>query len=278
MTETFGKAINQEKSPLPPEEVDFKNSRGLTIVGDFHSTPSDSVIIMAHGLGVNRHESDGIFDTTAQVLRDAGFNVLQFDFSGQGESPKEKPETAITPEQNIDDLVSAIKYVKERGLKHIGLLGCSFGAYTSCKAYNPHDVEALLLWAPVSNRASSPEDYYLTNDGRNDLKNAENIEKLGYAIRQNARSYGSVRVGREVFKEWRTLSQKDLLSKIECPTLIIQTSEDPRTPAEDSRTAMDYLPKGSKLEIVEGKKHPFEGKIDGVAKTSAEWFMSHLPR
>src|SRR4030042_2476976 len=148
------------------QKVEYKTSRGLTIVADFYSAPSNSVVIMSHGLGGSRGE-DGRFDKAAEAFQSEGYNVLKFDFSGHGESPLEEPNTPVDPNDERDDLLSAIDYVRQKGINKIGLLGFSFGGYISCRIYDPKVIQALALWSPVTNRDSSPEEYFLTDDSRN---------------------------------------------------------------------------------------------------------------
>lgn len=81
------------------ERVEFENSRGLTLVGDYLQADSDAGIVMAHGFTGDRTEWD-YFDQVAEYLNDSGYNVLKFDFSGSGESDDEP----ITIGNQVEDL------------------------------------------------------------------------------------------------------------------------------------------------------------------------------
>jgi alpha-beta hydrolase superfamily lysophospholipase len=67
------------------EYITFNNSRGLNLSGRFYPAGSDGIIIMCHGLTADK-SSLGRFDILAESFRLSGFNVLNFDFSGCGES------------------------------------------------------------------------------------------------------------------------------------------------------------------------------------------------
>ena len=63
------------------ERVTFTNSRGLTLVGNLHPPPAQSIIIMCHGFTSDK-SSRGRFDRLGQTFAAHGYGVLAFDFSG----------------------------------------------------------------------------------------------------------------------------------------------------------------------------------------------------
>jgi len=68
----------------------------------------------------------------------------------------------------------------------------------------------------------------------------------------------------------------EALSKVKAPTLLIVGGLDTEV-LELNRTAFEKLHCVKKLEIVPGASHLFEekGKLERVAKLSADWFLSH---
>lgn len=115
------------------EKVTFQNSKGLNLVGIFHFPEKEtkSVIIMAHGFTGDKDEW-GRFVKTAEEFCKNGFTVFRFDFSASGESDGD----SITVKQWVDDLKSAINFVKQKGYSNIGLLGLSLGGLCSILAYD----------------------------------------------------------------------------------------------------------------------------------------------
>ena len=69
----------------------------------------------------------------------------------------------------------------------------------------------------------------------------------------------------------------DYLQKVKAPTLLIVGGNDP-TVLDLNKKALVRLSVLKKLEIVSGASHLFEepGKLEEVAKLSADWFLAHL--
>ena len=70
---------------------------------------------------------------------------------------------------------------------------------------------------------------------------------------------------------------QDHLPKVKAPTLLIVGGND-QTVLDLNRKAMARLSVLKKLEIVPGASHLFEepGKLEEVARLSADWFLAHL--
>jgi pimeloyl-ACP methyl ester carboxylesterase len=114
----------------------WKNSDSTQSVGWFLSRDKAApAIILSHGYGANR--SDLL--TLAFELWKSGFHVLVYDLRGHGESPV-KWSGLGTYEK--DDLLSAIKFLKERKNEsgqllldgRVGLYGVDVGGYISLVA------------------------------------------------------------------------------------------------------------------------------------------------
>jgi len=102
------------------EKVAFKNSRNKTLIGNLSSLKSKSIIILTHALANDKSER-GKLDAVTNKLNESGFNTLAFDFSGCGESD----DDTISVEKQVDDLKSAIEFVKKKGFEKIALFGHS---------------------------------------------------------------------------------------------------------------------------------------------------------
>ncbi len=245
------------------EKVFFRNSTGLRLAGVFHNPPTDrrSVIIMSHGFTGDKDEW-GMFPQTAAEFSDAGFAVFRFDFGGSGESDI----TSITVEKQTNDLKSAIDFVKEKGFDNIGLFGLSMGGLCSVLACGG-DIKALVLWAPVT-KAKTPTV----------LKNGDLMSELkekGYIVIRN-RVGKEFRIDEKYLTERQSLNQKEILSRLNIPVLIIHGDRDDIVPVTHSKEAMAYLKKGSKLEIIEGADHGFNGFVPEVTDISRNWFIKEM--
>jgi alpha-beta hydrolase superfamily lysophospholipase len=124
------------------ERVTFKNSRNLTLVGNLHSTPSKSAIVLAHGFTSDK-SSDGRFDRLGESLHSLGYSVLAFDFGGCGESD----DDILNIDHQLDDLKSAISFVQSKGAGAIGLHGHSLGSLICLKSCSPKIATMLLTGA-----------------------------------------------------------------------------------------------------------------------------------
>lgn len=242
------------------KRVTFKNSRGLRLVGRFYKGSSKSAVIMSHGFTGDKSEW-GRFDRTAEALNKAGFTVFSFDFSGCGESE----DDSLTVEKQVDDLQSAIDFIKQKGFKKLGLLGHSLGGLISLKNLNK-GIRALVLWAPATAPKMDIQSWY----SRRQLKE---MEDTGYLVKK--RDMGVRRkfiIEKGMFDELASINQEKLLSKVKCPVLIIHGDKDDVVPVENSQQAMQYLPAGSKLEVIKGADHSFYEQLDKFIGHTVEWF------
>jgi pimeloyl-ACP methyl ester carboxylesterase len=121
------------------EAIELQTSDRLTLGGVWiPADGSDKAIVIMHGHG-------GSYDYDlyrAPALHTAGFNVLLFDFRAHGRS-EGKRMTFGYEEQR--DVLAAIAFLHKRGIRHIGLLGFSYGGMAAMiSTPNSPDVEAVI--------------------------------------------------------------------------------------------------------------------------------------
>ncbi|MBN1644698.1 alpha/beta hydrolase [Candidatus Woesearchaeota archaeon] len=248
------------------ERVIFKNSRGLNLVGNLYSASSKTIIIMSHGFTGDKSEW-GSFDKIAEALHKENYNVLAFDFSGSGESD----DDSLTVDKEVDDLKSAIKYVKSRGFTKIGLFGHSLGGLVSLKNYN-NDITTMVLTAPVTNKK---ENYGNKKFNSEQLKE---LEEKGYITKIRDKGIRrKIIIDKQMLKDRENVNQEELLKNIKCPVLIIHGDQDKSVPLEDSKNAMQYLSNESKLEIIPRATHGYDF-IDKFIEYTISWFTKYLPK
>jgi pimeloyl-ACP methyl ester carboxylesterase len=222
---------------------------------------------MSHGFTGDKSEW-GRFDKVAEALNQSGFNVLTFDFSGSGESD----DDSLTVDKQIDDLNSAIKFVKSKDYKRIGLFGHSLGGLISLRCYTS-EIVTMVLWAPVTNKVK------YTWDKRYSKEQLQELRETGYITK--IRDVGVRRkiiIDEQMLKDRETVDQKDLLKNIDCPILIIHGKKDESVPYSDSEEAIKLLSSNSKLELVDEAGHGFYEHMDIIIKLSKDWFENHLQR
>ncbi|MEX2554911.1 MAG: alpha/beta fold hydrolase [Actinomycetota bacterium] len=139
---------------MTAERVEFRNARGLKLVGDL--TPGgDAAVVLCHGFTGDRHE-DGRFDIAARALNKDGFTVLTFDFAGSGESD----DLPITVAGEVEDLRAALAFVRDRGAEQVAVLGLSLGAEVAAHVAADEQIDALVFWAPVTAPSSDRTVWY----------------------------------------------------------------------------------------------------------------------
>jgi len=241
------------------EKVEFRNNRGLKLVGILEPVKTDKIIVMAHGFTSSKDRPK--FIKTTEALRNAGFAVLRFDFPGSGESDVE----AITVAGQVDDLKSAIKFARGKGYSKIGLLGSSLGGLDCILAYDK-DIKTIVLLAPVT-AAKTPDEF-------KDPQKRQELIQQGYATVVNRGK--EFRVEKEYLHERETVQQEKVLSAIKCPVLIIHGDKDDVVPLEHSQNALKYLPTSSKLEVFKDGSHRLEEDLEKLSTIITNWFKEHF--
>jgi pimeloyl-ACP methyl ester carboxylesterase len=121
----------------------------LTLKGWFFEVKgSKRTVILAHGYGNNRLQFDEDTLVLVKAILNEGYNVMTFDFRNSGESEGNLTSVGLFEK---DDLLGAIKYVKNKGSDEIVLLGFSMGASTSILvAAENNDVNAVIADSPFA--------------------------------------------------------------------------------------------------------------------------------
>lgn len=241
----------------------FRSPRGVRIVGDLW-TGGPSTVVLAHGFTGDRHEG-GRFDVTAEALNRDGLTVLAFDFAGSGESE----DVPLTVGGETDDLRAALRFLRERGAGKIGVLGLSLGALVAARARD-EGVRTMVFWAPVTAPMPDPTIWY----SREQLEERDRTGLITWGTDAGPRRH--VVIDGSHLEERRSLDQRELLSSVRCPVLILHGSRDELVPLEGSRAAVPLLPKGSTLKVVRGAGHVVTRQLPTFIRHTRRWFGRHL--
>lgn len=252
------------------ERITFQNSKGLNLVGVLHPSPSASCIVMAHGFSADK-SSKGRFEKAAHILNSLGHAVFRFDFSGCGESD----DALLCIEAQVDDMSSAIRCLRERGFTDLALYGHSLGSLVCLRACDP-SIRAMVLTGALTAAIQYDWSSYYSP------QQLEDMEKNGYLTDLIDSPWRTtVKIAKDTFRQFETIDQEALLSRIKCPVLIIhgnnRFSAAERLLLERSRRGMKYLSPESRLVILDGAGHNFIGYLNAVINLSAAWFITHLP-
>jgi len=230
----------------------------VKLSGILYKTNSNSAIIISHGFASTKDRPRLI--RLSEELHDRGYTVLRYDFGGCGESDNREINVA----NQIQDLQTAISFVKDLGYQKIGLVGESLGGLTTLKTYSK-DIGAIVLYAPVTD---AKEPSFLQDETfRKELKEKGYIKHL-----KNGKLY---QVSQKYVDERLSIKPKELLNDINCPVLIIHGDNDQTVSLDYSRNALKYLP-NAKLEVIVGGDHTLNDKMDEVIPLTINWFDNNL--
>lgn len=107
---------------VPFEKVAIKSKDGLDLPGWWikSKTKSDSAVVLCHGLGADKSD---MLNYIPFLYRN-GYNIFAFDFRGHGENLSKHTSLGFF---EVNDLLGAIDYLKEKKVKNIGVIGRSMG-------------------------------------------------------------------------------------------------------------------------------------------------------
>ena len=244
----------------------MKNSRGLTLVGNFFPAESQAVIIMAHGFTSDK-SATGRFDRLAKSFNASGYNVLAFDFGGCGESD----DDILVLEHQLEDLKTAIAFVWSKGLRTIGLYGHSLGGLICLKSYS-EVVRTMVLSGALTDRISYDWSQYYPQE------QLLSLQQDGYLTTVD-RTGKTRRISQQMLDAFEQIEQRELVKNVGCPVLLIHgnNDEEEQLLLERSRRAVNLLPSDSRLEVIDGADHSFSDHIDKVERLANGWFIQHLP-
>ncbi|UFJ41662.1 alpha/beta hydrolase [Brevibacillus humidisoli] len=251
------------------ERVTFTNSRNGTLVGNLYPSLTQTMIIMCHGF-ISDKSSRGRFDRLSQTFAAHGYGVLAFDFSGCGESHDDR----LTLAKLVDDLRSAIRFVKANGYAKIALYGHSLGGRVCLEAFSPQDISTIVMTGPGTGPIR-----YNWNEHFSETQWRQ-LRECGYlTVSSNSTVRKNMTIDKQMLLDFEQFSQETLLKRITCPVLIMHGDggwEEPLL-ADITRQGMKWLTADSQLVIVEGADHSFMDHLHVVERLAVEWFSQYFP-
>jgi pimeloyl-ACP methyl ester carboxylesterase len=247
------------------KKVGFR-SGGLMLSGILHlpSKPAKSAIIFANGNPDNYLEHHAPI-VAARTFCQNGFAALRFNPRGRWPSKGSFVAYNGVCDQALD-IENAIRFIRSKGFKNIGVVGHSMGASAAILA-RKDNLKALVLWEPASIKVWKK--FFLTK------KIQEEVKETGYAV---DRKYGLVTtknfVGDIVKLKGgiaHRLSEPDL-----CPVLFISGSGTLLAPDTKAYFKAAGAPKS--LKIIPGATHTFDAydheKL--LLKYTVDWLKKYL--
>jgi pimeloyl-ACP methyl ester carboxylesterase len=217
------------RSPAPYEEVELIADDGRRLRGRLWSTAPVGVVL-AHGF--SQHTGQDDWNAFAPYLRDQGYGVMTFDFSGFcdiggcSEGPLQLAE-------NWRDVAVAVEYLRSRGSEQIFIIAASMGGLAAFRAADEADLD----FAGIVSLSTPqfPSRYYNGEPPENDVT-------------------------------------PERLQRIEAPKLFIAGADDVQLPreapmkagidsvrfADDAQSMFDAAPEPKQIELVDSALHSSE--------------------
>lgn len=203
------------------------------------------------------------------MLIDHDIATFRFDFFGQAES--EGPFDQITITLAVEQVIAAIDLMQQKGFRHIGLMGSSFGGLVSILAASQRaDLTCLALKCPVVDfaeelRLEFGEEgmaQWKTTDTIPNIMGGPDRMKLQYAF----------------YEDCLRQIAYDPARSITAPTVIVQGDKDEHVPLHQSQRLYEALRVKKHLELVPGADHQFTKSEDfnRMTKMIADWLISYL--
>jgi putative redox protein len=242
------------------QTIKFKNSRGLTLAGLLHAPAGmdGPVVVVCHGFTGGK-EGGGRALAMGEELGARGYNVLLFDFSGNGES--EGLFENITLSGQIDDLNCAVDWCTGKGMGPVFTLGRSFGGSTViCHAAGDPRVAGVCTWAaPAKLKELFTEFAEGPVDEEGDLFALAGNEGIAY-------------LRKAFFTDLDRYDVPQLAGNISPrPLLIIQGENDDVVPPGDAGLIFRGAKEPKQLVYVPGADHQFSGHYRQVWDTFFAW-------
>ncbi len=228
---------------------------------------TDKICILCHGFLSSKTSSTN--NALTRMLIDQGIATFRFDFFGQGES--EGPFEQITVSLSVEQAQRAVDLMRERGYRHIGLMGSSFGGLVAIlTASQRMDLACLALKCPVVDFAEELQ-LEFGDDGMAQWKATDTIPNM---------MGGSDRITLHYVFYEDTLRQIAYVParSITAPTVIVQGDSDEQVPLHQSQQLYQALQIKKHLELLPGADHQFTKGADftRMTHTIADWVIQHL--
>lgn len=223
------------------EEVSLKTSDGLKLAAWFIPTnnQTDKAIILLHGYPADK----GDLLYWSYFLKDQ-YNLLFFDFRYFGKSEGSYTSLGF---HETKDVLAAIKFLKNKGMNKIGLMGFSFGGSVALLTLPQTDnVDAVVADSAFANLDLMGETYY------------GNMPFLQRPLTFSTKIYGRLIYGIDA----NEIAPELAVKTVETPIFVIASRQDETTLVENAERLKEALKdnKNAQVWIYDRGKH---GELGG---------------
>ena len=269
------------------------NRTGLPLRGEVLTPDSDHpvpVVVICHGF--KGFKNWGMFPALGAALAEAGFAVVQFNFSGSGigdnmldftELDRFAEDTISTQVNDVGDILDALEAgalpTTNADASRVGVLGHSRGGATALiRAHEDQRLRCVVTWAAISHLLRWSE------------RELQAWQERGYMEFLNARTHQRMRMNWDAVADLQDNEDRFDLQActrgLQVPLLLVHGAEDLSVRVEEAQEL--YLaadPARSQLKVIAqtghtfGAVHPWQGTtpaFEEAVKHSIQWFSSHL--
>ena len=146
-------SFSEDPDQKMSEKITLTTSDNVKIIGDYFKTNEGSTAVLLLHMMPSTKES---YSSFGKKLNSAAFSTLAIDLRGHGESlggPSSfQSYTNEQHQKSIEDVITAIEYLKQQGHSRINLVGASIGANLALQyLINFEDVQKAILLSPGLN-------------------------------------------------------------------------------------------------------------------------------
>ncbi|MCF8011821.1 MAG: alpha/beta hydrolase [Clostridiales bacterium] len=241
------------------EKVYFYNSYQQKIAGLFYTAdkPGIPLIIVCHGFTGSK-EGHGTAVNMSEYLAKTGFDILLFDFAGNGESEGNFED--ITLSGQIDDLTSAVNWCKQQGTSTIITFGRSFGGSTViCHAAKDTRVSGVCTWAAPAHLVE-----LFSNFKVEDQDVSDKVTLAG--------SSGTVQMKKTFFEDLKKYDIPGATAAISPrPLLLLQGTADNVVPPENTGLIYENSNQPKRIIYIEEDDHQFSNYYRKAWEYCSSW-------
>ena len=248
-------------------KFEFKNRDGDTLAGALEepSVPRCGVAVFAHCFTC--HKNVHAASRVSKGLRDQGFAVLRFDFTGLGQSEGDFANTNFST--NLEDLRSAIVALKEHGMTVDLLVGHSLGGAAVLSVAG--EFEDIKLVATIGAPSDPAHVLHLFDDGAISKIKADGQAEVSLGGRPFS-------VRKEFIEDVNEASVTDQLSSNRKPLLICHSPTDSIVSVDHARKIYEAAKHPKNFVSLDGADHLLTNPADAtfVATLIATWAARYL--
>jgi len=209
------------------EDVSFKTADGLTLRG-WHipsAKTTDKTLILLHGYPADKGDI-----LPALAFLHGEFNLLLFDFRYLGRS---EGSYSTTGAKEVEDLLAAVRFLKTRGVKEVGVWGFSMGGAVALMAIaKAPEISAVIAESSYASLAHMALELF-------------RIPLLNYPVAYLVGLWAKLFLGIDL----RDVSPAERVRNTTVPILLIHSSADAVIPFSHARSLQEALKNNPRAEF-----------------------------